>query len=249
MIYSSVLAIGVFKHRAAYDLLAEIQMKLDMLNELAAGIAHELRNPLTSIEGAAGLLHTRSGKLTDEESKGYLSLITEEVERLDGILTNYQSLTRPLKIDKEPVRINSVIEKTVGLMQIHANGPGIKLDLSPELPICESGPQSLKQVFINLIKNAQEACGPEDSLHITTEYIPPWIRITFSDTGKGVPLEILPHIFEPFVSVKANGVAGCDFLAHLLQLLSRTNSRDLHSHLVIIRNAAYIIELEMPFLN
>jgi signal transduction histidine kinase len=206
VIYSSVLAIGVFKHRAAYDLLAEMKSKLDMFNELSIGIAHELRNPLASIKGAASLLHNKSGKLTVEDSTRYLDLIAEEVERLDGILTNYQSLTRPLKIDKEPVQINSVIEKTVKLMQMNAEGPGIQLSLSPELPICESDPQSLKQVFINLIKNAQEACGPEDSLQITTECMPPWIKITFSDTGKGVPPDILPHIFEPFVSAKVNGM-------------------------------------------
>jgi signal transduction histidine kinase len=206
VIYSSVLAIGVFKHRAAYDLLAEMRMKLDMLNELAAGIAHELRNPLTSIKGAANLLHHKSGELTGEESAGYLALIAEEVERLDSVLTNYQSLTRPLKIDKEPVRINNIIEKTVGLMQLNAIGPAMQLDLLPELPFCECDPQSLKQVFINLIKNAQEACSPVEELHITTEFAPPWIKITFSDTGKGVPPEILPHIFEPFISGKSNGM-------------------------------------------
>jgi signal transduction histidine kinase len=206
VIYTSVLAASVFKHREAYDLLAEMRTKLDMLNELAAGIAHELRNPLSSIKGAVHLLHEKSEGLTAEQSKDYLNLISEEVERLDGMLTNYRGLIRPIKLEKEDVRINTVIEKTVALMRINENAPKIELSLSPKAPLCRCDPQTLRQVFINLIKNAHEACGTEGALHITTEHIPPSIRITFKDSGEGVPPEILPRIFEPFMSTKANGM-------------------------------------------
>jgi signal transduction histidine kinase len=206
VIYTSVLAAGVYKHRIAYDLLIEMRTKLDMLNELAAGIAHELRNPLSSIKGAANLLQEKSGRLTAEKSMEYLNLISEEIERLDGMLTNYRGLTRPIKIEIEYVHINNVIEKTVALMRMNENAPRIELSLSPEVPLCKSDPQTLRQVFINLIKNAQEACGSEGALYIATEHAPPSIRITFRDSGKGVPPEILPRIFEPFVSTKANGM-------------------------------------------
>jgi signal transduction histidine kinase len=219
VIYSSILAIGVYKHRAAYDLLAEMRTKLDMVNELAAGIAHEIGNPLSSIKGAASLLRSESGSPTDEKADEYLALIGEEVERLDGILTNYRSLIRPPKIFKEPANINTIIEKTVRLMQMNAAGPEIRLNLAPKLTCCDVDPQSLKQVFINLIKNAYEACGPECKVDIRTEYISPWIRITISDTGKGLPPEILPHAFEPFVSTKENslglGLAICRRLIDL----------------------------------
>jgi signal transduction histidine kinase len=206
VIYSLVLAVGVFKHRIAYDLLVEMRTKLDMLNELAAGIAHELRNPLSSIKGAANLLHEKSGNLTAEKSRAYLSLISDEVERLDGMLTNYRGLIRPAKVEKEDVSVNFVIEKTVALMRMNENAPKIELKLLPELPICKSDPNTLRQVFINLIKNAHEACGSKGTLYITTEYIPPLIRIIFKDSGKGVPPEILPRLFEPFMSTKANGM-------------------------------------------
>jgi len=219
MIYSSVLAVGVFKHRAEYDLLAEMRMKLDMLNELAAGIAHELRNPLSSIRGAASLLQSKSGNLTVEKSSEYLDLISAEVQRLDGILTNYGSLIRPIKIEREPVHINSLIEKTVTLMQTNEDMPRIELSLSPAVPPCNSDPQTLRQVFINLIKNAHEACGSEGAIHIATEHIPPSIRITFSDSGKGVPPEILPRIFEPFVSTKSKSMGlGLAICRRLLDL-------------------------------
>ena len=206
VIYTSVLAAGVYKHRVAYDLLVEMRTKLDMLNELAAGIAHELRNPLSSIKGALHLLNEKSGSLPMERSGEYLSLISDEIDRLDRMLANYRGLTRPIKIEKEDVGINKLIEKTVALMRMTENAPKIGLDLSPEVPFCNSDPQTLYQVFINLIRNSHEACGSEGELHITTEHIHPWIRITFSDSGKGVPPEILPRIFEPFVSTKADGM-------------------------------------------
>jgi signal transduction histidine kinase len=206
VIYSSVVAISVFKHRAAYDLLAEMRTKLDMLNELAAGIAHELRNPLSSIKGATNLLHEKSGNLSVEKSREYLGLISEEIERLDGILTNYHCLIRPVKIERESIRVNSIIERTVALMRMNGNALRIELNLAQDMPLCKADPQALKQVFINLMKNAQEACGPEGTLRISTVYRPPWIRITFRDSGKGVPADILPRIFEPFFSTKANGM-------------------------------------------
>jgi signal transduction histidine kinase len=206
VIYTSVLAAGVYKHRVAYDLLVEMRTKLDMLNELAAGIAHELRNPLSSIKGAANLLHEKSGSLSPEKSIEYLNLISDEIDRLDGMLTNYCGLIRPIKVEREDVRINNVIEKTVALMQMNENAPKIKLNLSPEVPLCKSDPHTLRQVFINLINNAHEACGSEGALHITTEHTPPSIRITFKDSGKGVPPEILHRIFEPFMSTKSNGM-------------------------------------------
>jgi signal transduction histidine kinase len=206
VIYSSVLAVGVFKHRAEYDMVAEMRTKLDMLNELAAGIAHELRNPLSSIKGAASLLGRKSASLSVEQSAEYSNLISEEVERLDAILANYRCLVRPQKIEREPIRINAVIEKTVALMRMNENAPPIELSLSDDLPVCRSDPQTLRQVFINLIKNAQEACGADGLLRIATEYVHPSIKITFKDAGKGIPPEILPRIFEPFVSTKTNGM-------------------------------------------
>jgi signal transduction histidine kinase len=206
VVYSSVLAVSVFKHRTEYDLLAEMRSKLDMLNELAAGIAHELKTPLSSIQGAARWLIDRSAGLSAEKSREYLNLICEEVVRLDQILTNYRSLVRPATIQKEPVDINRVLEKTVQLTQMNDGTPRIELSLSQELPVCESDPNTLRQVFINLIKNACEACGHEGALLISTEYIHPAVTITFTDTGGGVPPEILPRIFEPFVSTKESGM-------------------------------------------
>jgi signal transduction histidine kinase len=219
LIYPSILAIGVFKHRAAYDLLAAMQTKLDMFNELSAGIAHELRNPLSSISGAANLLMTKSRQMTDVESRQYLSLISEEVDRLSSMLNNYGCLVRPVKIEKELISVLQVLEKTIALMRLNVAIPRIETAFSQENIVCNCDASTLRQVFINLIKNAAEACGPEGTLIITAEREQDSVSIIFQDSGDGVPPEILPRLFEPFVSTKKNsmglGLAICRRLIDL----------------------------------
>jgi signal transduction histidine kinase len=206
VLYTSILAIGVFKHRTAYDILAQMRVKLEALSEITAGIAHEIRNPLSSIKGASVLLSNDLKKLDHHKSNEYADIITEEIERLNNILINFQYFTRPLKIEKEPVSINEVIQKTVKLTEIDALNIKIKLDLSGDLPIVQADASSMKQVFLNLIKNSSDACGLNGKLTIKTEYTPPWVKINFSDNGPGIPTESLTHIFEPFFTTKKTGL-------------------------------------------
>ena len=100
VIYPSILAIGLFKHRTAYDILAQMRMKLETLSEMAAGIAHEIRNPLSSIKGAANLLSKEKEGLNHPDRQEYLDIITEEVDRLNNIL-NFQYFTKPLKMRRK----------------------------------------------------------------------------------------------------------------------------------------------------
>ena len=204
--YSSTLAIGLFKHRTAYDILAQTRTRLIALSEMAAGIAHEIRNPLTSIKGASSLLAKELGNLGNPKGKEYGDLIVEEIERLNNILINFQYFTRPLKIEKEPVSINEVIQKTVKLTESDTLNINIKLELFPNLPIVKADALSMKQVFLNLIKNASDACGSGGELVIKTEYIDLWVKISFSDNGQGIPQELLDHIFEPFFTTKTTGM-------------------------------------------
>jgi signal transduction histidine kinase len=204
--YSSILAIGVFKHRTTYDILAQTRIKLEALNEIAAGIAHEIRNPLSSIKGAFILLSNELKNLNHRKSQEYADIITEEIERLNNILINFQYFTKPLKIEKEPVSINEVIQKTVKLTENDTLNIKISTDLSGDLPVVKADASSMKQVFLNLIKNASEACSQNGELIIKTEYTPPWIKISFTDKGHGIPPESIDHIFKPFFTTKPAGM-------------------------------------------
>jgi len=206
LIYSSILAIGVFKHRKAYDVFAQMRMKLDALSEMAADIAHEIRNPLSSIKGASNLLANELKNLNQPKLQGYHTIIIEEIERLNNILTNFQDLTKPLTVEKDSISINEVIQKTVKLAEMGTPSLEMRLELSGKLPIVQADASFLKQVFLNLIKNATEACGPGGELEIKTASDPPWIKISFSDNGPGIPPELVNRIFEPFFTTKSRGM-------------------------------------------
>ena len=206
LVYSYILAIGVFKHRKTYDVFAQMRMKLDALSEMAADIAHEIRNPLSSIKGASNLLANELKNLKQPKIQEYHMIITEEIERLNHILTNFQDLTKPLKIEKDSVSMNEVIQKTVKLVEMGTQNLDIRLELSSNLPMVQADASFLKQVLLNLIKNAAEACGPSGELEIKTASDPPWIKISFSDDGPGIPPELVNRIFEPFFTTKARGM-------------------------------------------
>jgi len=204
--YSIVLGVGVFKHRSAYDILSQMRMKLEGLGHMAAGIAHEIRNPLTAIKGASVLLGKEMGDSADASCWEYLRVVTEEVERLDKILGNFQYYIRPLRADKELISINNAIQKTVQLAEMHLLKIRIRLELPETIPLIHADPLLMRQLFLNLIKNAAEACGPAGTLIIKTEAIPPGVKITFSDDGPGIAPELFDRVFEPFFTTKAKGM-------------------------------------------
>ena len=206
LIYSSILAIGIFKHREAYDILAQMQEKLNFMGEMAAGIAHEIRNPLTSIKGASTLLANESKQILLPKFHEYHEIITEEIERLHQILNNFQYFTRPLKVEKEPFSVNEVIQKTVKLAETGSVKIKIIQELADNSPRIQADASLLKQVFFNLIKNANEACDPEGELVIKTEVASSWYRTSFSDNGSGIPSGNLKRVFEPFFTTKSGGM-------------------------------------------
>jgi signal transduction histidine kinase len=204
--YSSILAVSVFKHRVAYDVLTQMQEKLESLGEMAAGIAHEIRNPLTSMKGASNLLAGELKHLNLPNTQEYCGIIREEIERLDHILLNFQYFTRPLKVEKELISIHAVIEKTIKLAETGPINLRIKRELFGNSEKIRADASLLKQVFLNLIKNADEACGLDGALVIRTEPLPPWFEISFCDSGPGIPEEDLRRIFEPFFTTKPTGM-------------------------------------------
>jgi len=201
-----ILAVGVFRHRSVFDVLAQAHEKLGLISNIAAEVAHEVRNPLTAIKGAAGLLtdpdrETERGKIDQ-----YGEIIKEEIERIEGILESLTDLTKPVKMEKQRVKVEVVLEKTVQLVTPAETGMSIDLSINPDLPDIHADPSLLKQVFLNVIRNASEACGRRGNLWIRTALDKDFLYIEFIDNGPGVPEEIRSRIFEPFFTTKESGL-------------------------------------------
>jgi signal transduction histidine kinase len=201
-----ILAIGVVKHRRAYDVLAQAERKVEMLRELASGIAHEVKNPLTAIKGLLSLQVDVLKEMDTRKMLEYQSILGEEIHRMENILGSYQNFARPLQVNRQSVDINELLEKTVKLVILEQPGIWMIREFTHDLPRLTVDPSLLRQVFLNIIRNADEACGEEGRLLIMTDRENGWLRISFADNGPGIATELKDKVLQPFFSTKDSGI-------------------------------------------
>ncbi len=186
--------------------------RLAALGEMAAGLAHEIRNPLGAIKGAAQCLDPR--RLPGEDGE-FLEVIVEEVNRLNGVVSAFLDYARPLKQNFGPTDVNEVVTRTIRLIQ-NEIPPNIelKLELREGLARVEGDAEQLKQVLINLVQNALEAIGQANG-QIAIRTLPPdrfgefrgseAVELHVADTGGGIPGDQQVNIFVPFFTTKQKG--------------------------------------------
>jgi len=185
---------------------------------LAAMLAHEIKNPLSGIRGAAQLLESSVG----DEDRALTRLITEEADRIVKLVDRMEVFTDDRPIERRPVNIHGVLDHVKRLAQSgFARHVQFHEDYDPSLPPVFANRDQLIQVFLNLVKNATEALGDRDDgeIHLGTAYRPGVrlsvqgsadrvslpLEFTVRDNGPGVPPDIVPHLFDPFVTSKPNG--------------------------------------------
>jgi signal transduction histidine kinase len=179
--------------------------RLATIGELAAGAAHEIRNPLTSIKSSLQYLETRC---REESEKRLLGVALAETDRIDGILAALLSFSRPTELRKEPCDLVALLEESAALVEIQARAKGVDLRLSlPPRPLAvEADGSQLKQVFLNVFLNAVQAMGGGGTLAVEALRAGggrPLVRVT--DTGPGIPEEALEKVFDPFFTTKKGG--------------------------------------------
>ncbi|UCF70484.1 MAG: HAMP domain-containing protein, partial [candidate division WOR-3 bacterium] len=188
--------------RATQDFLIQSE-KLASLGKLAAGVAHEINNPLTSILLNSHLLLERS---SDEGNKENLQLIIDETARCGTIVSGLLEFARQTPPEKTPVDINKIIESTLLIMETQALVHKVRFvrEFADGLSDIMVDVNKVKQVFTNIVMNAMEAMSHGGSLTIRTHLSEERdsIEIEFEDTGKGIPDEYLKKIFDPFFSTK-----------------------------------------------
>lgn len=181
--------------------------QLAAVGQLAAGVAHELRNPLTAVKM---LIQTSR---EDLESRGLpgedLQIIEHEIRRLERSLQTFLDFARPPKMEQRPVDLTGIIEQALALMTGRARKQRVELRFEPPAsPITlEADPDQLRQLLVNLSMNALDAMPHGGVLSISAVPInPSRAEIRVTDTGPGIAHEIMPRLFEPFASGKETGL-------------------------------------------
>jgi len=201
--------------RELEDLLGQ-RARSELFAQLAAGIAHELRNPLGGIRGAAELL---LGKLSDDGLARYAELIRAETERMRLLLDDLAQLTRGADVRPRQANLHRVIDDLVELHSRSESWRGIRIsrEYDPSIPEFEFDPDRTTQVLLNLVRNAVQAMSGKGTLVLRTrieagyhlERVGPerarMVRVDVEDTGPGIPEEDLPLLFTPFFTRRAQG--------------------------------------------
>ena len=179
--------------------------KLSALGVLAAGIAHEIRNPLTGMKMIVQLLESEFE--ADDSRREPLGIIQREIDRLEAIIGNLLDFARPSKPKAIDVMPEKVLEDCFLLVKNQLNKQGISFvkNVSVNCPMITGDPDQLKQVFINIMTNAIHALSPGGTLSVIIETREEFVAIAFEDNGTGIPHERLTDIFNPFMTTKEDG--------------------------------------------
>ncbi|MDP3039705.1 MAG: ATP-binding protein, partial [Deltaproteobacteria bacterium] len=181
--------------------------RLASLGRLAAGVAHEIRNPLSSIRGFAQYFMRRlKGQ---EEEQRYASIMVKEVDRLNRVISELLDFARPKEPHREPHTLEEIFESSLKLLKPELASKGVTVEKSyePNLPIVRVDRDQLSQVFLNLFLNSLESIEGKGRIMVSLKQIidPPGVNVVIADTGRGIPSEDLGKVFEPFFSTKRKG--------------------------------------------
>ncbi|MGO7090912.1 nitrogen regulation protein NR(II) [Rhizobium leguminosarum] len=185
---------------------------------LASMLAHEIKNPLSGIRGAAQLLEQSA----IDDDRALTRLICDETDRIVSLVDRMEVFSDERPVDRMPVNIHSVLDHVKAVAKAgFARNIRVTESYDPSLPAVYANRDQLVQVFLNLVKNAAEAVGdrPDGEIMLTTAYRP-GIRLSVAgtrekislplefcvhDNGPGVPADLVPHLFDPFITTKPNG--------------------------------------------
>ncbi len=209
--------------------------RLAALGQMAAGLAHEIKNPLGAIKGAAQLLVDPSpaAPALDPHAREFVGIILEEVERLDRVVGSVLAYARPSAAHDAAADVNAVVRRTA---QILAPAEGddyrLELELGEGLPRARVDAEKLRQVIINLVQNAVQAMGGRGPVRVSSRLRPTrpawaprgapaaraWVEVAVSDRGPGIAKPVLKNLFVPFFTTKDRGTGlGLAISQHIAQ--------------------------------
>ncbi len=233
--------------------------RLAALGAMAAGLAHEVKNPLGAIKGAAQLLEeldAAPAAAKDDSSREFIGIILEEVNRLDRVVGSFLDYARPHAGNPVPLDINAAVKRTVQILSSqHTDGIDLKVELADEVPRAKIDPEQFRQVLINLVQNAIQAMdgrgrvtvstarrrlpragwssnGPQSDRSLAMSRIEEseFAEVSVRDTGPGIPQKVLRNLFIPFFTTKEQGTGlGLAISQSIVQNVGGTIAVQTHS--------------------
>jgi signal transduction histidine kinase len=179
--------------------------RLYAIGQLSAGLAHEVRNPLASIGGAAAILRKNPG--SEERREEFLEIIEKESLRLNRLLTNFLEFARPRPPQYQLAEVGPILESVIGLAAHAVGRQPIQLstDTAPDVPAITCDPEQIKQVLLNLTINSVQAMPDGGEILLSTRVDGSRVVIDVRDQGPGISAEHLDKIFDPFFTTKDAG--------------------------------------------
>ncbi len=191
--------------------------RLAALGAMAAGLAHEIKNPLGAIKGAAQLLEELAPPGPKTESEEFLGIILEETNRLNRVVGSFLDYARPQGGSPGPADVNAVVRRTVQIASNaeEAAGVTLTLNLAKELPYARIDAEQLRQIVLNLVQNAMHAVGSEGKVTLGTALrqqvgaygrkAKTYVELSVQDNGAGISAKVMTNLFVPFFTTKQQG--------------------------------------------
>lgn len=205
--YDDIIAISVISRDISlikeHERLVMQSEKLNLAGEIAAGVAHEIRNPMTVISGFAQMMASDK----DSPYYSYTGTLQSEIERIDTIISNFLILSRPQAETYKRIDLLVILDEVIELFLLEFQSRQIhfSIDAQKQRTIINGNANQIKQVFINLFQNAIEAIDYEGKITLTLSNDDDHLFIHLMDTGAGIPPHLLKRIFEPFYTTKSKG--------------------------------------------
>jgi signal transduction histidine kinase len=181
--------------------------RLAALGQLAAGLAHELRNPLGTIRASAEMLN-RSVASENEVAREVAGFIAEEVDRTNSLVTRFLDFVRPLELRPAPADLAQVLDRSVAMVDREAAAREVTVykNYSPDIPPFPLDAELMERVFYNLLANAAQATAPGGAVTVKTRPVGGNAEISVIDRGEGIESKLINTIFNPFFTTKPDGV-------------------------------------------
>lgn len=221
---------------------------LASMTTMAAGIAHEIKNPLAAMKIHVQLLQRtmeKKGKIDNKSADMFLKVMEEEIDHLNSIAVDFLYAVKPMNTELKLSSINDIVDDLVSFVSPEAKEKKIKLDISLKqfLPRIELDPKYVRQALLNLIQNAFAAMPDGGTLHLATSQNGDFVTVRVEDSGVGIEEDKLSKIFEPYFTTKANGT-GLG-LTTVYKVMKEHNG-DIHVSSEVGKGTCFILEFPVP---